>query len=123
MNNQQAGMQSSSRVRIWYALVVCFLVICVVRLFYLQIIKHDYYKASAQSDQYKEYEIAASRGVIKAYDGEKVVPIVLSQQLYTVYADPQLVKNAEKTALQVQAVIGGDASEYTVLVMPAQPEM
>jgi cell division protein FtsI (penicillin-binding protein 3) len=112
MNNQQAGMQSSSRIRIWYALIVCFLVICVVRLFYLQIIKHDYYKASAQSDQYKEYEIAASRGVIKAYDGGKVVPIVLSQQLYTVYADPQLVKNAEKTALRVQEVIGGDAGEY-----------
>jgi cell division protein FtsI (penicillin-binding protein 3) len=105
-------MQSSSRVRIWYALVVCLMAICLIRLFYLQIIRHDHYKASAQSDQYKEYEIAPSRGIIKAYDGTKVVPIVLSHQLFTVYADPQLIKDPPKTAVKVQEVLGGDASAY-----------
>lgn len=112
MNNQQLRLQSSMRVRIWYALVVCLLAICLLRLFYIQIIKHDYYKASAQSDQYKEYEIAASRGIIKAYDGSRVVPIVLSHQLFTVYADPQLIKDPEKTASKVQQTIGGDVGEY-----------
>ena len=101
------------RIHVWYALIVCLFAICLIRLFYLQIIKHDYYKASAQSDQYKEYEIAASRGIIKAYDGDQIVPIVLSHTLYTIYADPQLIKNPDKTAVAIQKIIGGDTEDYT----------
>lgn len=83
-----------------------------MRLFYLQVIKHDYYKAAAFGDQYKEYQIPASRGVIKAYDGEKVVPIVLSDELYTVYADPELIKDVPKSAKAVTSVLGGDVTTY-----------
>lgn len=112
MNNQTQRVNSGSRIQFLYAIVVCLVAICLVRLFYLQVIKHDYYKASAQSDQYKEYEIAAHRGIIKAYDGDQVVPIVLSHQLYTVYADPELVKNVDKTAESLHKIIGGDVEDY-----------
>jgi cell division protein FtsI/penicillin-binding protein 2 len=108
--------QSRQRVRYWYALLVIAFAVCFVRLFYLQVIRYDYYKAAAQTDQYKEYEIPASRGVIKAYDGDKIVPIVLSDELYTVYADPELVKDITKSAQAVQSVLGGDAAEYEKLM-------
>jgi cell division protein FtsI/penicillin-binding protein 2 len=103
---------SITRVHIWYVLIVVVFAVFVVRLFYLQVIRHDHYKAAAQSDQYKEYEIAASRGAIKAYDGDRVVPIVLNQKLYTVYADPQLIKNQDKTVKILQEVLEGDESKY-----------
>lgn len=100
------------RVQIWYAFIVLVLALCLIRVFYLQIIRHEHYKTAAQSDQYKEYEISAARGTISAYDGDKTVPIVLNQTLFTVYADPQLIKDVEKTALKVQSVIGGDSRDY-----------
>lgn len=93
--------------------LVLLFAIMFVRLFYLQVIRHDYYKAAAFGDQYKEYQIPASRGVIKAYDGEKVVPIVLSDELYTVYADPELVKDVSKSAAALQSVFGGNATTYS----------
>jgi len=100
------------RVHIWYALIVCIFAVFTVRLFYLQVIRHDHYKAAAQSDQYKEYKIAASRGIIKAHDGDRVVPIVLNHELFIIYADPQLVKDKDKTVEALVQVLGGDRAKY-----------
>jgi cell division protein FtsI/penicillin-binding protein 2 len=83
-----------------------------VRLFYLQVIKHDYYQQAALSDQLKEYQIPAMRGIIEAHSGDQLVPIVLNQKLYTVYADPTLVKDADRVADKLQAILGGASSDY-----------
>lgn len=107
---------SVQRVHIWYALIVFIFAVFVVRLFYLQIIRHDHYKSAAQSDQYKEYEIAASRGIIKAHDGDRVVPIVLNHELFIIYTDPQLVKDKDKTVDTLVQVLGGDRIKYTEAV-------
>lgn len=116
MDDHTRAVRSKKRVNIWYACIVFVLAVCLVRLFYLQIIRHGYYQAAAQSDQYKEYQIPASRGLIKAYDGDKVIPIVLSHQLYTIYADPSLIKKPEKVAADLQRVLGGDQATYEDLV-------
>ncbi len=100
------------RVRIWFALLVVILSIFLVRLFYLQVIRHDYYRQSALSDQLKQYQIPASRGIIEAHDGASVVPLVLNQKLYTLYADPTYIKDAGTVAAKVAAIIGGDAATY-----------
>jgi len=100
------------RVRLWYALLVVIFSIFLVRLFYLQVIRHDYYRQSALSDQLKQYQIPASRGIIDAHDGSNVVPLVLNQKLYTLYADPTYVKNASTVAAKVASIIGGDANKY-----------
>ncbi len=112
MKSSSITSVSVKRVHIWYALIVFVFAIFVVRLFYLQIIQHDHYKTAAQSDQYKEYEIAASRGIIKAHDGDRTIPIVLNHQLFTIYADPQLVKDKKKTADALIKVLGGDRKKY-----------
>jgi cell division protein FtsI (penicillin-binding protein 3) len=117
MNPQQLhNANPRRRVQIWYAFIVFVLAVCLIRLFYLQIIRHEYYQLAAQSDQYKEYEIPASRGVIKAHDGDKLVPIVLNHKLYTLFADPQLIKNPDKSAIAVQKVLGGSADTYKGLM-------
>ena len=83
-----------------------------VRAFYLQVIKHEHYVQAAKRDQMKEYQIPAPRGVIRAHNGDDLVPIVLNQKLYTVYADPVLIKDADKAAQAAARVLGGDESEY-----------
>lgn len=100
------------RARLWYVVVMLIFGIFLVRLFYLQIIRHDYYKQSATVGHLKEYEIAADRGVIKAHSGGTVVPIALNQTLYTVYADPALVKDYARVAETLAAVLGDHPGTY-----------
>lgn len=93
-------------------LVMLIFGVILVRVFYLQIIRHDFYKQAANAGHLKEYEIQANRGIIKAHDGSSVVPIVLDQTLYTVYADPTLVKQHQKAAEALSAVLGGSIAGY-----------
>jgi cell division protein FtsI/penicillin-binding protein 2 len=86
--------------------------IFLVRLFYLQVIRYDYYHRIALSDQLKQYEIPAKRGIIKAHQGDSVVPIVLNQKLYTVYADPTIVKDAGKAAEALASSLGGSSADF-----------
>jgi cell division protein FtsI/penicillin-binding protein 2 len=110
--DKPAFSQSVQRVRIWYSALLLVLIIFGVRLFYVQVIQHDRYEAAALSDQLKQYQIPATRGLIEAYDGNGAVPIVLNQELYTLYADPPLIKQTNQTAAKVASIIGGNASQY-----------
>jgi cell division protein FtsI/penicillin-binding protein 2 len=88
------------------------LVIFGLRLFYVQIIRHDHYVKAALSDQLKQYEIPAARGTIVAHQGNTTVPLVLNQTLYTIYADPSFIKDPEKVANSAALVLGGTADDY-----------
>ena len=68
------------RIRFWYALLLCITMVFVVRLFYLQVIRYDHYKNAALSDQLKQYQISASRGMIEVHDGTAVLPFVLTER-------------------------------------------
>src|SRR5882724_9451211 len=92
------ALQMVQRSRIVFVTLIIIISIFVVRLFDVQIIRHEHYQAAALSDQLKQYEIPATRGLIEAQEGNGVVPIVLNQELYTLYADPTLVKNSSNVA-------------------------
>lgn len=111
------SVQPIQRVRLWYGLLLFILVIFGVRLFYIQIIRHDHYRKAALSDQLKQYEIPAERGIIRAQDAGGTVPIVLNQTLYTVFADPTFIEEPEKVADSLAVVLGGRAAEYVPKVM------
>ena len=96
------------RIRIWYGLLLCCVALFVIRLFYLQVIRHDYYQSAALRGQLKEYEIPPERGIIEAQNGESTVPIVLNETRYTLYADPVYVKDANGAADKLVQAIGGD---------------
>lgn len=104
------------RIRIWYALLLLVIAVFVVRLFFLQVIKHDYYQKAALSSQLKEYEIPAERGIIEAHNGHTTVPIVLNEALYTLYADPVYVEDATKAATELVNIVGGNAKDYEKLL-------
>lgn len=88
------------------------MVVFAVRLFYLQIIQHDYYKKAALLGQLKEYEIKPTRGVINAHDGDNILPIVLNDTRYTLFADPKFIKNSWEDADKIQKIIGGNVQDY-----------
>lgn len=104
------------RIRLWYGLLLLVGAIFVVRAFYLQVIRHDYYQTTAFRTQLKQYEIPAERGVISAYSGDQVVPLVLNETLYTLFADPKYIKEPRTNAEAIQKAIGGEVGEYEELL-------
>ncbi len=115
---QRTGKPASSnrRLYVWYGVLFFIIGIIIVRLFYLQIIRHDYYQRAALSDQQKQYSIAAERGIIEAHQGSSIVPLVLNEKLYTLYADPTLVKHPADDALKLTAITKGDTATYANLM-------
>ena len=102
------------RTRLVYVLLALIFGVFILRAFYLQVVKYEYYHKAALSDQLKEYEIPAERGTIKAHMGDSTVSIVLNEKLYTIYADPSMVKanQADKVANTLSQLLGGNASDY-----------
>lgn len=104
------------RIRLLYAILFLIIGVFVIQLFYVQIIKYGHYKAAALSDQLKQYSIPANRGEIEAHEGGAIVPLVLNQKLYTLYADPLYIKNAGSAGAQIAGIIGGDSNHYASLM-------
>ncbi len=105
-------VRAALRVHFVYVLIVILFGVFVVRLFYLQVIKYNYYATRADRGHIKQKIITAKRGTILAHNGDSTVPIVLNQALYIVYADPPMVKEADKISSALQEVLGGSANDY-----------
>ncbi len=116
MPNTNNASATIKRVRFWYGLLTIVLVVFGIRLFFLQVVDYSHYHAAALSDQLKQYQIPADRGIIEAQDGSNVVPIVLNQKLYTLYADPVYIKHPNQVAAKIVPVIGGNANQYAGLM-------
>jgi cell division protein FtsI (penicillin-binding protein 3) len=110
--NTKTFFGTIQRIRFWYVLLLILGGIFIVRLFYLQVIRHDYYQKSAAFSQLKQYDIPAARGVIKAKSGDKIVPLVLNETLFTLFADPKYVKDPSDAAAKIQKAIGGSQNDY-----------
>ena len=81
------------------------------RLFYLQIIKYDSYRAAASAEQYKKFSIPAERGRISILQNDSELPVVLNEDRYLVYADPAIITDPKATATAVINVLGGDSAD------------
>jgi cell division protein FtsI/penicillin-binding protein 2 len=99
------------RIAILRIVLIAIGAILIARLFYIQIIKHDYYQAQALAEHIKKFEISAPRGIIRLSDGSNSVPIVLNEQKYTVYADPKYITDTKETANKLVPLIGGKVEE------------
>ncbi len=111
--NQQNTINSIQRTRVWYAFVLLIFGIFAVRLFYVEIIRFDHYKSLAQSDQVREYDVLPDRGTIYASLNGQTIPLVLNQKLYTIFADPTLIKHPEKTADDIAPLLGLSTTDLT----------
>jgi stage V sporulation protein D (sporulation-specific penicillin-binding protein) len=124
MDRQQAARVTDpvQRARILYAFLVIVFAIFAIRVFYLQVIRYDYYKRAALSDQLRQYMIPAERGLITAHLGDSSVPIVLNQELYTLYADPMMIKHPRQVATKLQPILGGTVDDITQLLQTSSTQ-
>ena len=101
-------LRHGSRSRILAAVILAIAAIFVIRLFYLQVIRHDHYVALAQEEQVKPYKLPAKRGEIYAMSGSTPVKMVLNETVYTVFVDPVTVTKPEKVVEVMKQVAGGN---------------
>ncbi len=104
---------SNKRARIMYGVLLSVCAVFIIKAFYLQIIKHDFYSKAALNYQLKEYQIPAERGIILAKNGNSTTPLVLNEIKYTLFADPVYVKDPEKQAVELSKIVGVSAEELT----------
>jgi cell division protein FtsI/penicillin-binding protein 2 len=122
--NNRTGSNSSSRVALHInritALRAVFVVIGLVfvaRLFYLQIIRRDYYKTAARSEQYRQLQIEPERGTIYMQNSS-YEPVVLaaSESRYTIIADPFYIKNQDDAAYKIADILKVDKTSVATLL-------
>ena len=113
---QFADNSAIKRIKIYYIALFVVLVSIALRLFYLQVIKHDYYENLALSSQLKQFEIPADRGGIYAYDGTEIVPLVLNETRYRIVADPEIITDKGKTAKALEPVVNIPADQIKSLL-------
>lgn len=101
---------TQSRTGVLAVILLGMMAIFVMRLFYLQIIKHSEYVSLAQASQQRHFVIPAERGKLYMMDGGAPVPVVLNQTVYTVIADPQTVKQEQRQQIiaALQEIAGGE---------------
>ncbi|MGB4762736.1 MAG: penicillin-binding protein 2 [Candidatus Saccharimonas sp.] len=99
---------AKSRAKLIAFLILGLLGLFVVRLFYIQIVQHDFYVSQADSEQIKKFTLRAERGEIYAMDGDTPVKLVLNQTVYTVWADPTLVDDRQGVSDTLNEIAGGN---------------
>lgn len=108
MNMNPLALTRNRRIRFLAIMVLVFMAIFVVRLFYIQVVRHEFYVAQADSEQMKQFVLYAKRGEIYARDGDKPVKLVMNEEVYTVWADPSVVEDADKVVAAVNRIAGGN---------------
>lgn len=93
----------------WWVVVLLMLVV-IVRLFYVQVVRGSYYTQAAKDSQITKLTIFPERGKIFASDAaqQDVVPLVLNETVYTVFADPYEVKDVLKIRDVLEEIAGGE---------------
>lgn len=120
-------LTKGSRERFLAIAILVVIAVFIGRLFYLQVIQHQYYVDLAQREQQRQLDIPAERGKIYALDGEAPVPLVLNRAVYTVFADPSIIKNdqavislierfaKDKARPNLDTLLANKKSRYAVL--------
>ncbi|HEX6462035.1 MAG TPA: penicillin-binding protein 2 [Candidatus Saccharimonadales bacterium] len=98
----------SVRARLFALIFLAIGAVFVCRLFYLQVVAHADFVKLAAAEHDKKFDLPATRGLIYAKDGDHIVPLVLNEPVYTVYADPAEVKDAHRIANVIHRVAGGE---------------
>ncbi len=99
-----------NRQRLFYLFLVALIIVLsmITRLFYLQVIKHDFFKQKSSGQLKKVIHIQPHRGHI--FDRHGAV-LAMSREAYSIYATPQAVRNIEKTALTLAKILNENPIE------------
>lgn len=104
-------LQSLYQNRVRFMAIALFIIgaIFVMRLFYIQVIRHDHYVQRAAAEQIKTLTLPAERGEIYIMSHGQPRKIVINETVYSVIADPKITTEDDEIVKVVNQVAGGDA--------------
>ncbi len=79
--------------------------VIVARLFFIQIVQHDYWTEKAAAQQTLQYTLRAERGEIYMMDGDEPVAVAMNATVYTVIVDPMLA-DPNETKAKLTEILG-----------------
>lgn len=86
------------RSRLWSVVATALFVLLAVRLGWVQVIRHDYYRAEADKSILRSWSLPAPRGNIYDRNG---LPLALNLKLSSVAADPMLISDVASVAKEL----------------------
>jgi cell division protein FtsI/penicillin-binding protein 2 len=97
--------------------MAAFAAVIALRLFTLQVLDHDTYRALASGQHEIFKELFPSRGDILIHDLKDgtVLPVATVRQVAFVYADPRKVEDADRTAKELGELFGFDDEKVDAL--------
>lgn len=104
-------LQSGSRSILIAGLLLFIIAVFIIRLFWLQVVQHDYYVGVASREQVRRLVVPAERGEIYSLDMGVPNKLVLNQTVYTVFADPQTVSQPDEIVKSLDEVAGGNTRD------------
>lgn len=106
----ELSFTKGSRAKTIAIIIMIVMVVFVVRLFYIQIVRHNDYVAQADSEHIKQFTLHAKRGAIYAMNGDVPTdrPIVMNETVYTVWADPTVVTDKTAIISALNKIAGGN---------------
>lgn len=122
----QSSATQLPRLKLAAVLFSLVIVIFIGQLFRLQILRGADYRQQAINSQVKQLRIPANRGVIYASSGSEVVPLVLNERRWTVFADGYYVNDVDRIEAALSEIdiqvsqeqlsrLVDDNNRYTVL--------
>lgn len=105
------SFRKGSRTRLLAIVILMIMALFVVRLFYIQVIRHDYFVSQADREQIKQFTLYAKRGEIYAMDQDQPVKLVMNETVYTVWADPTQVGDKAAVVTAINRIAGGNARD------------
>lgn len=99
--------EQKSRIALVLFFVIALFIISIGRLFFLQVFRHDYYTAIANSQHWTQSIIQPRRGTIYVRDDMVggLYPLATNKTLQLVFASPEEIENKDEVAQKLSSVI------------------
>lgn len=111
--NTVSNYSVSSRIKFLFLIFSLSVIAIFFRLFQLQIIQGEKYKAIAKSQHESNFIISASRGLIYSSDG---FPLANNKMSYLLYAEPKMITSASEVASVLSAVLSKNTADLENLL-------
>lgn len=106
------------RIRFLKRIILAALGLIVVRLFFIQVIEHNYWVDKAVGQQTLLETIVAKRGDIYMMEGDEPVKVVMNQTTYSIIIDPQITRKD-----QLKELLDKYAADYVTADIDAVYEV
>lgn len=110
--------QDMPRIRFLKRIILAALGLIVVRLFFIQVIEHNYWVDKAVGQQTLLETIVAKRGDIYMMEGDEPVKVVMNQTTYSIIIDPQITRKD-----QLKELLDKYAADYVTADIDAVYEV